>query len=151
MSERLLTILQISDLHIGRIDPITGNAAVSNAGAFLFANFSWFDGVLGHHARGLQELETFYWDLVNAGENPLVIATGDLTRNGHSGDFQAANDFLGNFVDLNPPHGNFVGLGYSHWQEYSIPGNHDHWSGRPMIFADSIGFRGNTLGFSQHS
>jgi 3',5'-cyclic AMP phosphodiesterase CpdA len=129
----LLTILQISDLHIGAIDPATGDALISTAAAQLFANFTWFDGVLGHHARALQDLKKFRSDLVDAGEDPLVIVSGDITRVGDGVEFDTANDFLSSQIDLNPPHGNYVGLHCSKWLDTAIPGNHDHWPGRPVV------------------
>src|SRR3954447_6713817 len=61
---QLLSLLRISDPHIGRIDPISGNATVSQSDGVLFANLSWFDRVQGHHARGLQDLNDLYWQMV---------------------------------------------------------------------------------------
>jgi hypothetical protein len=57
----LLTIIQISDLHIGQIDRMTGDAQLNSATQQVFANCGWFDVVLGHHARGLEDLDDFYW------------------------------------------------------------------------------------------
>jgi hypothetical protein len=41
---QLLTILHISDLHIGHIDSVTGNAEFAPSFAKLVAQFTWFDG-----------------------------------------------------------------------------------------------------------
>lgn len=130
----LLTILQISDLHIGAIDPTTGDALTSAAAVQLFANFTWFDGVLGHNGRALQDLKVFHKKLVENGEDPLVIVTGDVTRVGDGVEFDTANDFLSSQIDLNPPQGNYVGLHCSKWLDTAIPGNHDHWPGKPVVF-----------------
>lgn len=80
--KRILTILHASDLHIGEIDPLTGNASYSPALTALLSNLTWFDGVLGHHGRGLEHLAAFLQQLRGAGENPLVLVSGDLTRVG---------------------------------------------------------------------
>jgi 3',5'-cyclic AMP phosphodiesterase CpdA len=132
--DRLLTILHISDLHIGEIDPANGDALVSAAAQTVFANQPWLDGLLGHHAFGLKELDAFHSQLAAAGEQPLLVVTGDLTRCGNSQEISNAADFLGGFLDLQPPSGNLVGLETADWKRRSIPGNHDHWSGRPTIF-----------------
>lgn len=131
--KRLLTILQISDLHIGAIDPTTGDARTSAAAAQLFANFTWFDGVLGHNNRALDDLHAFYRKLVNDGEDPLVVVTGDITRVGDGVEFDTANDFLSSQIDLSPPNGRYVGLQFSKWLDTAIPGNHDHWPGWPIV------------------
>jgi hypothetical protein len=54
-----LTLVQISDLHIGELDPATGNAQISSLVRKAMVNSSWFDGVLGHHSRGLEHLAKF--------------------------------------------------------------------------------------------
>jgi 3',5'-cyclic AMP phosphodiesterase CpdA len=72
--------------------------------------------------------------LEQAGESPLLIVTGDLTRVGNPLEFDNAVQFLTDVVDLNPPLGNFVGLRSSTWFSRAIPGNHDHWPGQPIVF-----------------
>jgi 3',5'-cyclic AMP phosphodiesterase CpdA len=131
-SQRLLTLLHVSDLHIGPVDPGSGNSAVAPLFTRLFSNFTWFDGLLGHHARGLVDLRAFYRHLQP--ERPLLLVTGDLTRAGDGSEFDNADDFLVSQLDLNPPHGNFVGLHHRGWLNYAIPGNHDHWPGTPTIW-----------------
>jgi 3',5'-cyclic AMP phosphodiesterase CpdA len=131
---RLVTILHISDLHIGHIDPATGDAAVSNAAAFIFANHTCFDGVLGHHGRALKDLQQFYnHEIVEKeGEHPILVVSGDLTRVGDVQEFNNAADYLERTIDLNPPRGNNVGL--NRGTSIDIPGNHDRWPGTPTIF-----------------
>jgi 3',5'-cyclic AMP phosphodiesterase CpdA len=131
---RLLTILHASDLHIGEIDPVTGDAKYSPVFTKLIANFSWFDGVLGHHARGLEHLAAFYTKLQKEGEEPLMLVSGDLTRVGADAEFDTAVDYLRSQVDLHPPAGNYVGLHWKDWKDRTIPGNHDHWPGTAKIF-----------------
>jgi hypothetical protein len=130
----LLTLLHVSDIHLGELDPATGDAQSSAPLAQLLANFTWFDGLLGHHARALQDLEAFYAGLVAAGEAPRLIVSGDLTRFGGGPEFDRADDYLVSRLDLNPPHGNYVGLRYPTWRDTAIPGNHDHWPGAPRIW-----------------
>jgi predicted phosphodiesterase len=128
----LLTILQISDLHIGHIDPVTGDAQVNAATQQLFANCGWFDGVLGHHARGLEDLDDFFWhQLPNHKRTFLLVVSGDLTRVGDGQEFHNANAFLG--AQLVLP-GKQVGLRRKNWRARAIPGNHDHWPGLPVIW-----------------
>lgn len=134
MEERklLLTILQISDLHIGSIDPVTGDAQVNNLTRQLFANFTCFDGVLGHHARALEDLADFYHnEMPHQDKAFLLVVSGDLTRVGDGVEFDAANDYLGATLVL--PCGN-VGLDQGAWRYHAITGNHDYWVGRPQIW-----------------
>lgn len=130
----LQTFLQISDLHIGEIDPLTGDAAISKFSERLFAQFTWLDGVLGHHAPGLKDLAEYFASLVDQGFSPLLLVTGDITRIGGEAEYDTADRFLGSQVDLNPPNQNWVGLDAKDWREQAIPGNHDHWSGKPTIW-----------------
>jgi Calcineurin-like phosphoesterase len=129
----LMTILHISDIHIGEVDAATGDATSMPVLAHLLANYASFDGLLGHHARGLQDLEAFYVAMRRAGENPVLITSGDITRFGGGPEFDAADDYLVSRLDLNPPNGNYVGLRYQNWRDTAIPGNHDHWPGSPSI------------------
>jgi 3',5'-cyclic AMP phosphodiesterase CpdA len=127
----LLTILHISDLHIGYIDGATGNSQVSTATSQLFANCSWCDGVQGHHARALDELDDFFWkELGNQNKNFLVIVSGDLTRVGNGLEFDHADSFLGSRLSL--PSGE-VGFRLKQWRDFAIPGNHDHWPGLAVV------------------
>ena len=134
---RLLTLLQISDLHFAAIDPATGDPVQNAAAIALWANSSRFDGILGHHRRGLQHLHRFYWDLVAKGEEPRLLVTGDVTSFGHGDQFDSANDYLVSQVDLNPPQCNYVGLHVNDWRDYAIPGNHDTFPGLPVIVGPS--------------
>lgn len=130
----LLTILRISDLHIGELDARSGDAKVSNLEARLFARYPWFDGLRGHHAQALEELHAFYWKLVDDGEKPLLFVTGDVTQLGGGREFDTADDFLVSQLDLNPPTNRWVGLRCNAWRKRAIPGNHDHWSGLPVVW-----------------
>jgi hypothetical protein len=127
--DSLLTIVQISDLHIGEIDPSNGDASISSTAASLFAQSTWFDGILGHHGRALQDLAEFWAKLIKKDKQALVLVSGDITRCGGVKEFDVANEFLKSAVDLNPPQKNHCGLGVADWRDFAIPGNHDHWEG----------------------
>jgi Calcineurin-like phosphoesterase len=130
----LLTILHVSDLHIGEVDPASGDALVSPLAARLFSNLTWFDGVLGHHSRGLDDLHRFLIDMRKRDDHPVLVVSGDLTRVGGAIEFDNAADYLSVGLDKSPPLGNYVGLGFQSWRASSIPGNHDHWPGKPVVF-----------------
>jgi Calcineurin-like phosphoesterase len=134
MSNAMLVLVQLSDLHIGEIDPQTGDAQVSKIEALFYSNCSWLDGVLGHHGRALEDVAQFLQDLKKAGETPHLVITGDLTRIGNSNEFDNAIAFFTTGVDIRPPHGNYVCLQCNDWRTRTIPGNHDHWPGRPVVF-----------------
>ncbi len=129
----LLTIVHVSDLHIGHLDPITGGAQVSAAAHALFANTTCFDGVLGHHARGLEDLDHFFWHHV-LDKPALLVTSGDLTRVGDGGEFDNAQAFLGAMLALSRNAGHRVGLKQPRFLDFAIPGNHDCWPGQPVIF-----------------
>jgi hypothetical protein len=133
-THRLRTMVQISDLHLGSIEPVTGDALGSRPAAQRLAPFSWWDGVLGHHGRTLQDLEAFDSGLVNDGEDPLLMVSGDVTRYGDGVELATANDFLASQPNLHPPQGNYIGLRDPPWSHVAIPGHHDHWPGPPVIF-----------------
>lgn len=133
-THRLITLLQISDLHFVAMDPATGNPIRSPAATRLWSNTAAFDGILGHHRRAMQHLHAFYKKLVHAGEEPRLLITGDLTSYGNGDQFDCVNDFLGTQVDLNPPKQNYVGLHVNDWLSSAIPGNHDRFPGTPWMF-----------------
>ncbi|MGW8393050.1 metallophosphoesterase family protein [Pseudoduganella sp. HUAS MS19] len=128
MSRPLATLLHISDLHIGSIDPTTGDAAVSAAVQLGLDNFPLFDGLLGHHAKALRELAEFVNGMRDNDEKFQIIVTGDLSRQGDAPELALARRFFESEIDLSPPNGRFVGL-HTGGNTLTIPGNHDHWAG----------------------
>ena len=66
-------------------------------------------------------------------ENAVLIVTGDLTAYGAKTQFEAAAEFLGGLL-LPPKVASPIGLRQKNWNTNSVPGNHDHWSGQPVIF-----------------
>ena len=132
MSETILkTFVHISDLHIGEIDPTTGDADLTPVRQFLLSNkVPFFDGLLGHHKQALEDLESFMMRLRRSeGIEPNLIVTGDLTRFGEPMEFRTALEYISQDIDVSPPHGNFVGLNFWQFPHHFISGNHDHWDG----------------------
>jgi hypothetical protein len=129
-AELLKTFVHVSDLHVGDIDPRSGDAMVSAAAGFTYQNLTWFDGLLGHHGRALRELEEFCAQLSDGGEPFDLLVTGDLTRCGAASEIATVKAFFATTIDLNAPHGNFVGLNLGAVPDASITGNHDQWGGR---------------------
>jgi hypothetical protein len=136
--KRLATFVHISDLHIGQMDPLTGNAKISRAATRFFRKTSLFDGLLGHHNRGLRELEAFVRSLKEAEPELRLLVTGDLSRFGHNRELKLARRFIKAHIDLNPPLQNMAGLGFKK-DALIIPGNHDQWGGTP----GPVGLRGS--------
>lgn len=120
----LLTILHVSDIHMGNVDPVSGDAEVDAEALAWWQLHPLFDGYLGHTHVALARLVDFYLDLVETEENVVVLQTGDLTTQGAANQFAAAIRFFG--ATLNP--GLHLGLRLGQMPG-SIPGNHDHWPG----------------------
>ena len=126
----LKTFLHVSDLHVGDIDPRSGDARVSAAAGYTYQNFTWLDGLLGHHGRALKELQEFCaQELSDRGEPFGLLVTGDFTRCGAGSEISTVQRFFASTVDLNSPNGNFVGLNLGAMPAASITGNHDQWGG----------------------
>jgi hypothetical protein len=121
------TFVQISDLHIGAIDPQTQNSRVPE----WLKKLPWLEGLRGHSGFSLMRLAEFFGDIQHA-ENAELIVTGDVTSCGDSDEYDTARTFLGS--DLQPPKGEDLGLRVKDWNRRAVPGNHDHWPGRPVIF-----------------
>lgn len=126
-ANRVATFVQISDLHIGSIDPETQNAHVPS----WLGQVPWFDGLRGHDGASLVRLEKFFAE-ISERENAQLIVTGDVTACGNDDEYDTARTFIGG--DLQPPKGEDLGLRVPNWSERAVPGNHDHWSGAPIIF-----------------
>lgn len=121
----LRTFLQLSDLHFGRIDSRTGDSDDYS----LALKLEWLDGLLGHSYDALTKIEDLYCSLRD--EQLGLIFTGDLTRVGAEDEYAAGRSFMGS--DLPPTRGKSLGLGLSDWIKLAVPGNHDHWPGKPLI------------------
>jgi 3',5'-cyclic AMP phosphodiesterase CpdA len=136
---RLLTIVHISDLHLGRI----GKTGFDARAPRLWATWKHFDGLLGHSYLSLVRLEQLFSKL-RAEEDAMLVITGDLTTVGNSDEYATARAYLGDL--LKPPKGNYLGLKYAQWKDSAIPGNHDHWPGAPVIIGPINGDLSKTFG-----
>ncbi|WP_028101053.1 metallophosphoesterase family protein [Pseudoduganella violaceinigra] len=124
----LATFVHISDLHIGSIDPDTGDANISPGVQFGLDNFPVFDGLLGHRGLALQHLAKFVDDLRDRDEKFHILVSGDVSRFGDWQELALAQRFLERQIDLDPASGDTVGL-CAAGRLLTIPGNHDHWAG----------------------
>jgi hypothetical protein len=123
---RLATLLHISDLHLGDLDPLTGDAIEPP-----FAGKSeLLDGLLGHSLASLKRVSRF-WGNLRRNEQAALVVTGDLTTVGNPAQYEIAHHFLAELIDLSAiiPHLLPLGMSVTDWKERGIPGNHDHWPG----------------------
>jgi len=124
----LATLFHISDLHIGDIEPGTGNNPLRDEDIEWWKRFYPFDGYLGHTRVALEQVRDLYEDIVARDGEDLVhvVVTGDLSTSGSAQHFDNAWDYLigaGADPGLALPRPPVV-----------IAGNHDHWPGRPCTW-----------------
>jgi 3',5'-cyclic AMP phosphodiesterase CpdA len=134
---RLLTLVHISDLHIGALEN-PGLDAITKA---AWERYPFLDGLLGHDGNALIRTEAFFHELASEEDAKLVI-TGDLTSMGRDVEFANAEKFLTSGLTWGDALA--LGLNQSNWKERAIAGNHDHWpgSGRlPMLGGPGKGLR----------
>jgi len=113
-------IIHISDLHLS-------NAGESDTRVRkLLARRLGIDGLLGHSHVSLCYLDDFLYAKVQEESDICLVVTGDLTATGHEEEFEIANKFLSAEYCG-------VGLNVGDWIQRAVPGNHDHWPGRPII------------------
>lgn len=82
MPDPIAVLVHVSDLHIGELDPVNGNAKLSRSAGTLVKNTAAFDGLLGHQARSLRDLAAYVKDLKKTHPALRVVVTGDYTRSG---------------------------------------------------------------------
>jgi hypothetical protein len=131
--QRLLTLLHISDLHLGDLDAEKGDNSPDALTCSYWKVSRWFDGFLGHTWRALRALSELYADLgekLVPGEKLRVIASGDLTTTGRGPQFATADEFLHGHLYFQ---GSILGLGADPGDCVVIPGNHDRWPGRRFM------------------
>lgn len=121
---RIATFVQVSDLHLGHLDPRTGSSQDHAAWAY----FKVCEGLVGHDYVALRRLAS-YFDGLRKAEDAQLIVTGDLTSCGHVDQFDSACDFLGGRLVTAK---STVGLRARDFMRRAIPGNHDSWSGSPF-------------------
>lgn len=129
----LLTLLHISDLHLGELAPGSGDHPLDAKTLVYWRLNRQFDGYLGHTWRALCALSGLSYELEETHPTrPLhVVVSGDLTTMGTGSQFATALKFLqGNLKHT----GNVqIGLGLNPSELTIVPGNHDHWPGRRFM------------------
>jgi 3',5'-cyclic AMP phosphodiesterase CpdA len=141
MPERILyTIVHLTDLHFGRLDPDTGGAPLDSSTPLWYALNRRFRGYLGHHYAALLHFHSWYGRVAEQSEpgRLALLITGDLTCAGHREEFELAKDYFqrrSNFF-----HSEFAETELSLGLEgldLGVPGNHDHWPGSRSIFGSN--------------
>lgn len=124
----LARLVQISDLHFGRIvGPKSGDHPLISAAEDWWERHSACDGYLGHDFSALQAFNVLWKELRKKAPAPLLVMTGDLTSCGHTAEFELGDSYLGDVVKQQ--RGAPLGLRNTDWKRYAIPGNHDCWRG----------------------
>ena len=132
MPKRIMTLVHISDLHIGELNPSSGDALITRRLENAISNASTpLDGLLGHHSSALRQLSTFWNGIKREEPDAELVVSGDVTRCGNHVELQNAEKYLGSVIKM--PWGT-TGLECSSWMDYAVPGNHDHWPGTGKIF-----------------
>lgn len=131
----LATFVHISDLHIGIPDPRTGNAMIP-ADVFGRRWLRRFDGAFGHRLLTMRQLDDFIASMrehQDAQEEPAqLLVTGDLTSFGHHAQFDTAHQYIVGQWRPSPVLAP-LGLDAANGRDWSIPGNHDCWPGKPTV------------------
>lgn len=120
-SNRLLTLLHISDTHVAEPDPATGDGRIEPWVRDRRRRGRPWYGFLGHSGSALAALGTLARRLRDD-EGALIVHSGDLTAWGAPAQFAAARDLLPD------------ALGDPRALDLAIPGNHDHWPGDGSVF-----------------
>ena len=133
---RLLTIVQISDLHFGDLTASGDDADLDAAAEAWWQLNSIFDGYLGHSGDALRHLNARFAQLRDD-EHAMLVISGDLTAVGSDTQFGLARSYLERTITLSTGHQ--IGLGVSNVLAYTaVPGNHDHWPGTRATFPRSL-------------
>jgi 3',5'-cyclic AMP phosphodiesterase CpdA len=130
MATPLATFLQISDLHFGHVDQKNVTGPYNAEMPAKWAKCRLFRGLFGHQYLALEQLVKFVGEQRQIDGKMKLLVTGDLTSCGNVDQFLTASDFLGNV--LKHPKG-LCGLNWKDWNDWAIPGNHDHWPGTGKV------------------
>ena len=130
----LMTLLHVSDLHFGELDPDSGDHPLDAQTLAYWKLNRGFDGYLGHTWRALCALSDLYFELQDGlghEERLHVVVSGDLTTTGRGSQIATALQFLTGTLK----HGGStkIGFGLSLDDCTIVPGNHDHWPGRRFM------------------
>jgi hypothetical protein len=134
----MTSFLQISDLHFGEIDPQTGDSVTDSTVQALAMTWELWQGCIGHHARGLRELDAYLKGLRANQEHINLIVTGDYSVCGGIKELEIAYHYIYSRIDLQPPRQFLAGLqmgAHGAGQVIGLPGNHDHWGGLNSPFS----------------
>jgi hypothetical protein len=126
----LLTLVHISDLHIGVPDLREGASDPDALVKTWWGRSRHFHGLLGHTFRAMRQLEEFFLDLAEIEPTRLVV-TGDLTTCGADAEFELARKYLTSEAAFRD---RACGLREERALAMTVPGNHDHWPGNRCIF-----------------
>jgi predicted phosphodiesterase len=138
---RLLTLIHVSDLHFGHPAPITAEVKE------WWCKFPALSGYFGHCGRALRYLEEKIARIRADEPNSLLLVTGDLTAYASDEQFALALSYLQGRATFS--HGRSLGLQFEH-NAMMIPGNHDHWSGKPAEhLSDLVMYGGPTEVFGR--
>jgi 3',5'-cyclic AMP phosphodiesterase CpdA len=124
--------VQVSDLHIGDVDPQgSGNAAIEPLLAKTIGLLPFLEGLVGHQAQSLRDLVSFFRSLPNEKGVPRhMLVSGDFTRCGRDSEMTLAAEYFHGQIDVGiPPSSLPTGMSMRRYPK-SIPGNHDHWGGQ---------------------
>lgn len=137
----MIRFLHVSDLHIGDVPWWVGSFAPYQGPP---RKPTRYPTNRGHDERVAEGLSSF-WKILKRhaatnGDVARVIATGDITRQGHGDEFGCARRLLhAEWTAQGPvvvPGSRLFGLGAGHHdgepELLAIPGNHDYWSGVMM-------------------
>ena len=123
---RLATLVHVSDLHIGDLSS-NDDAELDSPLKNWFQFLRTFEGFFGHGGDALVQLQRI-WMKLRKREDAYLIVTGDLTAAATDSQYTLARNFLCSTIRLSS--GEEVGLQLADTFDRSIPGNHDHWSGK---------------------
>ncbi len=135
----LATFIHVSDLHIGDIDPATGDASAPK----LWAKFPYCDGLLGHERAAMKRLEVLWRNERREDPEAHLIVTGDLTTWAKNVHFDTCDQFLSGDLSLKGEQA--WGLFGAQWKRFGISGNHDKWDGAPMLCGPTMHYQMNVM------
>ncbi len=134
----MLTLLHISDLHFGDLDPRSGDALVPEQPPGWWAWSRWLDGFMGHGYDSLVHLNDLHLRLHAEDPQIKLMITGDVTAYGAPAQVETALRFLEGTIEQRP--GLQLGLSQPPDRTWLIPGNHDHWPGTRAICGSGGGW-----------
>ncbi len=127
---RLFTLIHISDIHIGRLDPDGGGGAIVDAAIKdWWRHHTVFCGFLGHSYDALVHFQDAFQRLQES-EDARLVVTGDLTATGRQEEFVLAKKYIHKYVEVR---GERIGLELE-GEAILLPGNHDHWAGTARMW-----------------